>query len=157
MIPRRFFWILDFTMVAFAFCLAYTLWPEFRPILNGMRFQWLSGALQPQTIVGTLPPFHSMAWILVLAGIAAVIALEIGEAYRPLLQQSRARVVITSVVAPIAAGGVITLVLFFEKTSSWSRFFLISFMVLAAILLTLFRMSLRQYFHRRRAAGFYTK
>src|SRR5207245_7872768 len=131
------------------------LWPEFRPFLNGIGYDWLPDALRPQTMVGMLPPFHSLAWILVLAGIAAVIVLEIGEAYRPLLQQSRARVVVTSIVAPIAAGGVITLVLFFEKTSSWSRFFLISFMTLGAVLLTLFRMSLRQCVHARPAAGFY--
>lgn len=157
MIPRRFFWLLDFSVVAFAFCLAYALWPGLHGWMSHLRFPWLPATFQPEPMTGTLPPYHSIGWALLLAGTTAVIALEISNAYQPLLQQSRMRLVITSIIAPVAAGGVITLVLYLQKIFMWSRLFLVSFMALGAAFLLLYRGALRQYFLRRRAAGFYTK
>jgi exopolysaccharide biosynthesis polyprenyl glycosylphosphotransferase len=157
MIPRRFFWILDFAVIAFAFCLAYALWPALHHLLLGMRFDWLPVSLRPYETTGELPPFRVIARMLVVAGIATIFILEAGEAYRPLLRQSRARVVLSSFFAPVGAAGVITLFLFFEKSKDWSRLFLVSFMALGSFALVLFRISLRQYLAQRRAAGFYTK
>src|SRR5438552_16347311 len=103
MIPRRFFWILDFAMIAFAFCLAYALWPALHSVTYTLRFDWLPALLRPETSGGELPSFATIARMLVLAGVAAILILELCEAYRPLLQQSRVRVVISSVRAPIGS------------------------------------------------------
>ncbi len=157
MIPRRFFWVLDFAVVAFAFCLAYALWPALHHLLSGVRFDWMPMTLRPLETTGELPPFHVIARMLVVAGVATIFILEAEEAYRPLLQQSRARVVLSSLFAPVGATGVITLFLFFEKSVGWSRLFLVSFMVFGSAALVLFRVSLRQYLVQRREAGFYTK
>jgi len=157
MIPRRFFWILDFAVMAFAFCLAYALWPALHRFFVDVRFEWLPLWLRPLETGGELPPFRSIARMLAVAGVATIFILEAEEAYRPLLQQSRARVLLSSLFAPIGAAGVITLFLFFEKSVDWSRLFLVSFMVLGSALLIMFRMSLRQYMVQRRRAGFYTK
>ena len=89
MIPRRFFWMLDFAVVAFAFCLAYALWPPLHQWTAHLNFDWLPPALRPESATGELPPFHSVIRILVLGGMAAILALEVGEGYSPLLQQSR--------------------------------------------------------------------
>jgi exopolysaccharide biosynthesis polyprenyl glycosylphosphotransferase len=157
MIPRRFFWILDFAVIAFAFCLAYALWPMLRHLLVGVHFGWLPLPLRPHETIGELPPFQVIARMLAVAGVATIVILEAEEAYRPLLQQSRARVVLTSLFAAVGAAGVITLFLFFEKSVDWSRLFLVSFMFFGSLALVLFRVSLRQYLAQRRAAGFYTK
>ena len=157
MIPRRFFWILDFAVTAFAFCLAYALWPALRHLLSGIHFGWLPLPLRPQETTGELPPFRAIARMLVVAGVATIFVLETAGAYRALLQQSRARVVLSSLIAPVGAAGVITLFLFFEKSIDWSRLFLVSFMVFGSAALVLFRVSLRQYLMQRRRAGFYTK
>jgi exopolysaccharide biosynthesis polyprenyl glycosylphosphotransferase len=95
--------------------------------------------------------------MLVVAGVATIFILEAEEAYRPLLRQSRARVMLSSFFAPVGAAGVITLFLFFEKSKDWSRLFLVSFMAFGSCALVMFRVSLRQYLAQRRAAGFYTK
>lgn len=98
-----------------------------------------------------------MLRIVILAGAAAIIALQFADAYRPLLHQSRWRVLVTSLFAPAVAGGVITLFLFFEKSSDWSRLLLISFMAFGSVALATVRLALRSYFSRRRQSGFYTK
>ena len=157
MIPRRFFWLLDAFAVAFAFALAYAAWPSVRASIRVIDFNRLPVMLRPETATGELPLFTSIAWLMLVAGAAAVVALELGDAYMPLLQQSRARVIVTSLAAIVAAAGVITLVLFFEKKSSWSRLFLSLFMLFGFMALAVMRMSLRAYFNRRRDAGFYTK
>jgi len=157
MIPRRFFWFLDAFAVAFAFCLAYALWPSVRSVTRHVSFDWLPLMLRPEAVIGELPGFRSIAWLMLIAGASAVVVLEMGEAYRPLLQLSRARVIATSIMATVSAAGVITLVLFFEKRAAWSRLFLLLFMLFGSVALAVYRMSLRHYFKRRRDAGFYTK
>jgi exopolysaccharide biosynthesis polyprenyl glycosylphosphotransferase len=157
MIPRRFFWILDFAVIAFAFCLAYAVWPSLHHSLLSVRFDWFPLSLRPAETTGTLPPFRSISRMLAVAGVATIFILEAAEGYRPLLQQSRARVILSSLFAPVGATGVITLFLFFEKSVDWSRLFLVSFMVFGSAALVLFRVSLRQYLAQRREAGFYTK
>jgi exopolysaccharide biosynthesis polyprenyl glycosylphosphotransferase len=157
MIPRRFFWALDFALVAFAFCFAYALWPALHQTTSHFSFHWLPASLRPDAATGELPPFRSMLRIMILAGVAAIIALQFTDGYRPLLQQTRARVLITSLFAPLVSGAVITLFLFFEKSVDWSRLLLISFMILGSVSLATFRVALRSYFSRRREAGFYTK
>ncbi len=157
MIPRRLFWILDFAMVAFAFCLAYALWPLLHQTIAEASFEWLPPMLRPQGETGDLPPFRSMIRMMFLAGVAAIISLHLVRGYRPMLQQSRARVVAGAALAPVAAAAVITMFLFFENRTGWSRLLLITFIVCGMFALGAFRMSLRSYFERRRAAGYYTK
>lgn len=157
MIPRRFFWMLDFAVIAFAFCLAYAIWPLLHDLLLRARFESLPPILHPEPATGELPPFIRIAPTLMLGGAAALFVLEFLEAYRPVLQQTRARVVAYSLAAPLGAAGVITLFLFFEKQVGWSRLFLLTFIALAAAALCAFRLSIRHYFQSRRDAGFYTK
>lgn len=157
MIPRRFFWMLDFAVITAAFCLSYAIWPALHDLLLHIRVQSLPPVLHPEPATGMLPPFTRITPMLVAGGVAALLVLEFLEAYRPLLQQTRARVVVYSIAAPLGAAGVITLLLFFDKQIGWSRLFVLSFIALAALALCTFRMSLRHYFLRRREAGFYTK
>jgi exopolysaccharide biosynthesis polyprenyl glycosylphosphotransferase len=156
MIPRRFFWILDFAVIAFAFCLAYATWPVMHHLFASVPVP-LPAKLRPTISGGDLPPFRAMLQFLFIAGAAAIWALEIGKAYRPLLQQGRWRVLITAIFAPLVASGAVTLVLFFERTGDWSRLLLALFIAFGSLALATFRMSLRSYLRLRREAGFYRK
>ena len=157
MIPRRLFWILDVSVVGFAYCLAYALLPALHSAMRVMRLDWLPEIFRPPALAGELPPLPVIAHVLVLVGFATVLVLEFCGAYRPLLDQSRARVLGYSILAPVSAAGVVTLVLFFEQKTDWSRLFLLAFIALGVIVLFVFRMSLRHYLMRRRDAGFYRK
>ena len=157
MIPRRFFWILDFAVVALAFCLAYALWPWLHSFTHRIDLAWLPAALKPEPVTGELPPFSAVVGPFLVACVAAILVLETLNAYHPILRQSRTRMFVYCVSAPVASAGVITLFFFFEKSAGWSRLFLLTFIVTGAVFLFLFRSTLRQYFKRRLAAGFYTK
>jgi len=95
MIPRRLFWILDFAMVAIAFGIAYAAWPVMHDAVAHVDISRLPAVLQPQPVTTALPEFRSIVWILLVAGCAAILIMEAGEGYRPLLQQSRARLFLT--------------------------------------------------------------
>jgi exopolysaccharide biosynthesis polyprenyl glycosylphosphotransferase len=157
MIPRRFFWILDFAVVAFAFSLAYALWPWLHTLTGRIGLAWLPEMLRPEPVTGELPAFRAGVGVFAVACVAAILVLETLNAYYPILRQSRTRMFVYSVSAPLASAGVLTLFFFFEKRAGWSRLFLLTFIVSAAALLFLFRSALRQYFMRRLEAGFYTK
>jgi exopolysaccharide biosynthesis polyprenyl glycosylphosphotransferase len=157
MIPRRFFWILDFAVVAVAFGLAYELWPWLHHFTREVHLTWLPLILRPEPVTGELPPLRAIGGAFIIACIAAILMLETLNAYYPLLRQSRTRIFVYSVSAPLASAGVMTLFFFFEKKGGWSRLFLLTFIATGAVLLFVFRNALRQYFLRRLAAGFYTK
>lgn len=157
MIPRRFFWILDFAVVAAAFCLAYELWPWLHHFTRQIDLTWLPAGLRPEPVTGELPPLRAVGAALVVACLAAILMLETLNAYYPLLRQSRTRMFVYSVSAPLASAGVMTLFFFFEKKAGWSRLFLLTFIVACAVLLYVLRTALRQYFMGRLEAGFYTK
>ncbi|HEV8435554.1 MAG TPA: sugar transferase [Thermoanaerobaculia bacterium] len=157
MIPRRFFWILDFAVVAVAFCLAYELWPWLHHFTRQIDLTWLPAVLRPEPVTGELPPLRAIGAPFVIACLAAILMLETLNAYHPLLRQSRTRMFVYSVSAPLASAGVMTLFFFFEKKAGWSRLFLLTFIITCAVLLYVFRTALRQYFRGRLEAGFYTK
>src|ERR1043166_1429078 len=157
MIPRRFFWILDLAVVAVAFFLAYELWPWLHHFTRQIDLAWLPVALRPEPVTGELPPLRAVGAAFVIACLAAILMLETLNAYHPLLRQSRTRMFVYSVSAPLASAGVMTLFFFFEKKAGWSRLFLLTFIVTCAVLLYVFRTALRQYYLGRLEAGFYTK
>lgn len=158
MIPRRLFRAVDFLAVVFAFCFAYAIWPELHVhLVDRSSFGWLPASVRPELVTGALPPFHSVAWMIVVGGLMVAFAFEAMGGYEMLLVQSRTRVVLTSIVAPIAAGSMVTLVLFVQKTADFSRLFLVTFIVIAAVSLIIERAALRYYLARRRDAGFYRK
>jgi exopolysaccharide biosynthesis polyprenyl glycosylphosphotransferase len=98
-----------------------------------------------------------MTWMLPLVGIVAIFTLELSGCYKPLIDQSRTRVILSSTIAALMAGSVITFVLFLLRRFESSRLFLVTFIGLGSASLAAVRMALRQYLVQRRAAGFYTK
>ncbi len=157
MIPRRLFWALDFAIVALGFAIAYTVWPEAHRIVDQMSFGWVPPALRPEAGTGALPRPQEILWAIVIAGVTTIVALGVSGGYQAILEQSRTRVWLSSLFAPLCGAGVVTLVLFLGKEREWSRLFVIAFIVLSGICLGSFRSALRQYFRRRRDSGYYQK
>ena len=158
MIPRRIFWLFDLVVLVAAFWAVYALVPTFRPLLTSsglLRARWLQALAAPATWTGQLPPMRELAWI--LAAIAPITLLTLGAMgnYRPLQNQSRARVVVGGFLAPLVGLSFGVLVMESLKANSISRVFLYSFVLSSAVGLIFYRLSLRGYFLQRQAAGFY--
>jgi exopolysaccharide biosynthesis polyprenyl glycosylphosphotransferase len=157
-IPRRFFWLFDVLVLSITFVAAYVIVPQLLPLFapGGMlRLQWVE-ALSP-TIGDQLPPFIELLWIFVIVTPATLLFLEAIGNYGPLLNQSYTRITVGGLLAPLAGLSVLALALFALRAPSWSRLFVFSFVVLAGVALTLYRIGLRLYFRRRQKAGYYAK
>ena len=160
MVPRRFFWFLDLAVLAVAFGLAYLLVPNLQPLfaLNGLfHTHWAVRLLTPALWDGILPPAFDMVWILATMALATLPVLMLGGLCAPLPQQSRTRIVVGSWLAALVGVSLIALVLFALKNPDWSRLFIFSFSVLAALGFSIYRLTLRHYFMLRRNAGVYAK
>lgn len=153
MIPRRLFVLLDLFTLYVAFVTAYAIWPS---VHHGLIGRNIPSLLRPAGS-GTLPPFSDLFWVFLLFAVAALFFLGFAEAYRPLLQQSLSRVVVSSGFASLAATGVLTISLFAFRRLDWSRLFIFSMTALGFVALAALRLSLRSYFRIRRDAGFYAK
>ena len=156
MIPRRFFWAGDFVIIGLALWAAFASWPALHRFALELSTWALPLSVSADAAAG-LPPFSTVARMLLPAGLAVIFCLENLGAYAPLLTQSRTRIILSPIAAAVGAAGLITLLLFFEKQTAWSRLFLVAFIGYGAFALASVRMSLRHYLLRRREAGFYRK
>jgi len=160
MIPRRFFWLFDFLIQSVAFRAAYSLVPHLAPLFapgGPLRKPWLAALASPASWNGQMPPLAEWLWVLLVMAPATLLTLSALGNYRPLLYQSRTRIVVGSFLAPLAGLNLMALVLFALKGPEQSRLFIFSFTLLSGVGLCLHRLVLRQYFVRRRTAGYYTK
>lgn len=153
MIPRRLFVLLDLFTLYLAFVAAYACWPHVHAILGELP---LPAILQPAQ-AGGLPALRELSWMFILFAVTAAFMLGLVDAYRPLLQQSYTRVVVSSFLASVAATGVLTTSLFALRRLDWSRLFVFSVTSASILALLVVRLSLRTYLHIRRKAGFYAK
>jgi exopolysaccharide biosynthesis polyprenyl glycosylphosphotransferase len=104
---------------------------------------------------GKLPPMRDLAWVLAVTAPITLLTLGAAGNYRPLLNQSRARVVVGGFLAPFIGLSFGTLVMLSLRLSSVIRVFLFTFTVLSIASLIFYRLLLRSYFLKRQAAGFY--
>ncbi len=157
MIPRRFFWLADSLMMGVAFGAAYLAFPGLRAwvlgsgVLQYPLFQLLTPA------PGPTPPLSERLWVLLVLAPLTIFWLEAAGNYRPMLQQSRARVLVGGLLAPFGALSVLALVLLAVTDAPPGRLFLFSFTLVSAVLLAGYRSLVRLYYKRRQAAGYYHK
>jgi exopolysaccharide biosynthesis polyprenyl glycosylphosphotransferase len=155
---RRIFWIFDLVCIGFAFILAYAFLP------------WLHQTLQPYNLPGLpfldalkissdpliiRPPISNFGWIFLITCPASILMLDIFGNHNPLLEQSRTRIVLGSLMAPFIGISLAISILFALKNPSWSRLFIFSFAGFSSIGFSLYRLILRQYFLLRQKAGRY--
>jgi exopolysaccharide biosynthesis polyprenyl glycosylphosphotransferase len=160
-IPRTFLALMDIAAVVVAFIDTRLIapWVQWLLLPSGpLRIalpSWMS--LPGSAGFDQFPPLTSVAWIPIVTIPMTVLFMELLGGYRQLVDQSRARLVISSVLSPLIALSFLTLVFFALKTSSSSRVFVFTFGALSVVGLLAYRSTLRWYKRRRRAAGVYAK
>ena len=152
MIPRRFFWLFDTLALGLTFLAAYAVVPVLHVVLGPGSVLDL-----PVPWQGQLPPVGNAAWMFVIMVAAALLVLTAFSNYGRLLNQSRTRIISSSLLAALFGAGLITLVIFTLKSEEWSRLFVASYLLLSALGLSAYRLLLRYYFLQRRAAGYYAQ
>ena len=158
MIPRRFFWLFDAMAVAAAFALAHVLAPLLKvEVIPGGRLRPFLAALgvPPPFTIGEIQPITEMVWVFVVMLAATIIWMEFLGGYKPILHQSRTRIVASALVAPLTGVGFITLMLFTVRSLLYSRLFILLFSVLCVVGLAAYRFILRSYRRRRIRAGYH--
>jgi len=160
MIPRRFFWLFDFLVLSASFLAAYWLFPPMQSTFGPggpLLTPWLEDVISPAAPSGDLPSLLDLLWIFFTMAPTVLLTLAVLGGHRPLLDQSRTRIVACSIGAPFAGLSVIALAVFALKDTSWSRLFIFSFALYSTAALALYRLLLRRYLLFQRATGAYAK
>lgn len=160
MIPRRLFWFADLLVLMVAFLLAYWLMPGVEALFtpDGMLHStWLEDVLMTGAWSGQPQPLIDTLWIFCGLSPATLIVLWVTGSHHSLRHLSRTRIVINSIVAPLAGLSTVTLTLFAFKSFEGSRVLAFTFVITSAVGLSLYRLVIRHYFHLRERAGFYAK
>ena len=159
MIPRRFFWIFDLLVELAAFLTAYAAVANLSNILDPT--EGLGGPLRSLEPLrnwrGELPPINELAWIFLVVAPVTLVVLGVLGNHEPVFSQSRSRIIVGGILAPLSGLGLISLAVFALKNPNWSRLFLFSFSSLSAFGLVSYRLGFRFYSDRRRALGHYAK
>jgi exopolysaccharide biosynthesis polyprenyl glycosylphosphotransferase len=161
MIPRRIFWVFDVFVLGFAFLIAYGIAPvlQWLLVVQGVLPSALQEILLPPA-VGWLRQSLSIVqilWILFTMILSTILFMELWGGYIDLLQQSRTRIVVSSMLSPLIGLSLIALIEFALKDPGGSRLFAFSFAILGGFGLSTYRFGMRSYFLRRQALGFYAE
>ena len=161
-IPRTFLALADIGALGLAFIITGSIAPWVQWLLllpsSPLRLSlptWLSLPGSPS--FDRFPSLLSMVWVPAFTMPLAVLFMELLGGYRQLVDQSPARLLTSSVLAPLLGLSFITLALFALKFSSESRVFIFTFALLAIAGLVMYRGALQLYKKRRLAAGAYAK
>ena len=157
MIPRRFFWLFDLVILIATFWVAYRLTPSVAHLFAlgaPLWAPWIQELFAPSALA-MIPPLRDFTWVLLVMMPSTILFLGLFGNHRPLLVQSRTRIVVGSVAASLVSSGLVTLILFALKSPEWSRIFIFSFTLLSGLVLAAYRLALRQYFMVRRDTGNY--
>lgn len=154
MLPRKFLFVFDILIFGVAFAISYAAVPYVQ--------RWALATLPSTTLSLSaatygVRPAGMLLTIFATMVPATILFLELFGLYEPLLQLSRARVVLGSLAAPIAGLSVITLALFAVHNEKWSRVFVFCFAATSGILLAAERFAFRSYLLRRLESGAYAK
>jgi len=161
-IPRRYFWLFDFTVLGLALVAADFLLPSIQKLiaLSGLaRLPWVGdpaillpwGGGEPGIVV------LEFLWVFLPMIPSTILCMELLGGYRELLNQSYTRMVINGLLSPMIGFSLIATALVMMKSSIMSRLYFFSFMFLGALGLCIYRIAMRMYFMRRRTAGRYAR
>ena len=157
MIPLRIFWLFDAAILTLAFVFAYGLVPRIMQTLMRISPSMREIVFAISQSVATGVPallLKEVMWVLPVTAPITLLALSLLGNHRPLLNQSKARIVVGSFFAPIVGVSFAALVLVAFKNSFASRLLIFAFALVGGLGLSLYRLTLRRYFGQRRAAGY---
>jgi exopolysaccharide biosynthesis polyprenyl glycosylphosphotransferase len=155
--PAAFLILIDLVALVSAFLTAYAVTPDLKTrLLSGTALRgWM--AMLSADPGGEFRPIGETSWVLLVMIFATLFCVQSAGGYRPLSTQSRTRLVLISLLAPLAGLATITLVLFAFRSTSWSRLFIFLFASLSVVELCGSRLLLRWYKVRRIASGFHAR
>lgn len=161
-IPSRFLTLLDVLLLLCAFLAAANLAPWLQRVLaadRAGRVEWLSwlSLTVPQARSAGIPGLDEVVWIPLIMIPATVVFMQLLGGYRPLLGQSRTRVLLSTVGAPLLGLSFVTLVVTAVRLQNTSRALMFSFALASTAGLAFQRFSLRWYKSRRFRAGYYAR
>jgi exopolysaccharide biosynthesis polyprenyl glycosylphosphotransferase len=161
-IPRRLMWAADAGIMTGAILAAYLAAPMLQRLLvsSGLiHVAWLDRLAQlpagPTSSVFR-PVEDILVALCILVPMTALLLNALG-AYRPVERQSRTRLFLSTLVAPVFALSLFTLLLFALHSTGWSRTLLFSYTALTFVGLLSYRTVLRVYKRRRQAQGRYRR
>jgi exopolysaccharide biosynthesis polyprenyl glycosylphosphotransferase len=160
-VPRRFLWLIDLGVLFGAAMFAYVVVPHLQTLFMPgglLRFPWLEWLRLPpaEDHIERWPPFAAVLMFIVMAP-STMVCTQLLGGYRPLLEQSRTRMIVASLCAPLAGSGAIAVVLFVLKFHHVSRLMVFSFMLFSASGFFLYRILFKIYKRRRLLAGAYVE
>lgn len=160
-VPSGFLWLVDVLMQSGALLIAWQLTPYLQQWFSAEtaeRLPWLAGlSLLPAAQAAGLRPLGEILWIPLVGVPVTLLSVQLLGGYRPLLEQSRTRVGLTSFIAPLFGLSVVTLVLITTRNHFTSRALIFSFTLLSGIALLVCRLVIRLYKRRRMLAGHYAR
>lgn len=157
-IPRHFLWLADILSLIAAFQIAYMAAPRVKALALAQSSPvkpWVQ--LFSPELGGEFRPLNEVAWVLLVMSAVTLLSLQGFGGYRPLMRQSRTRVVVSTLVSPLVGLSSVSLIVFTFRSPSWSRLFVFLFTALAALFLCAYRVGFRWYRRQRIASGFYAK
>ena len=160
-IPPTFLVLFD----VLALCLAFALTRPIAPTVQWLLLPsgplhltlplWL--ALPASAHPADFSTLPSLLWLLVITAPTTVLLLALLGAYRPIVDQSRTRLVAGSALSLLLSLSLVTLALFTLKEFGSSRVFTFTFGALGVAALAGYRLSIRSYQQRQLIAGRYAK
>jgi exopolysaccharide biosynthesis polyprenyl glycosylphosphotransferase len=158
--PVSFLVLLDVLSLSAAFLTAYLAAPIIkRLVMTGPQtIQAWALAFSPELRPAFgMRPIGEALWVLPVMAAATILFMQSVDGYRPLVWQSRTRLVLTSFLAPLIGLGTLTVILFALQSGRWSRLFLFLFALFSVLALASYRLLLRWYRDRRFASGYYAR
>jgi exopolysaccharide biosynthesis polyprenyl glycosylphosphotransferase len=160
-VPLGFLFLSDVIMQSGAFLLAWWLSPVTQWLSSSDwagRVQWMAAlSLRPAAEAAGMRPFGEIAWIPLLMVPVTLMFVHLLGGYRPLLERSMTRVVMSSLAAPLFGLSVVTLILIAIRHQTTSRAFIFSFTLFSGLALLACRIAIRVYKRRRLLAGHYAR
>jgi exopolysaccharide biosynthesis polyprenyl glycosylphosphotransferase len=161
-IPRTIFWFLDLAVIGVLFLVLYFLGSSMQFFTaQGMLFEMLPliGFTLPTMLRVQLPPLTDMLWMSIIFSVATILFLQALHAYEDLAEQSRVRILIRSLLAPLVGLGMVALVLYTLQSPTNGILFIFAFelSLLTGMCLGLYRVGFRTYYLYRRNAGYHAK
>jgi exopolysaccharide biosynthesis polyprenyl glycosylphosphotransferase len=160
-IPPTFLVLFDLIALGLAFAMTRPLAPLVQAVLLqlgpwGLTLPaWM--ALPDTASADAFSALPSLIWTLFVTAPTTVLFLALLGGYRPIMDQSRARLIATTALSLLLSLGIVTLMLFTVKDLGASRVFTFTFGGLAIAGLAGYRLSVRVYQHNRLAAGLYAR
>jgi exopolysaccharide biosynthesis polyprenyl glycosylphosphotransferase len=147
-IHRKLFWLFDFLLMLAAFFLTGWLAPAVGALFQpGGPFygHWLE-TLSPAPPTGEFSPLSQFLWVFTIVAPVTVMCVDMLGGHAPLHQQSRLRILVVTLAAPLGGIAFLSTIFFALKLPGYSRVFIFSFASVGCVLVGISRLAGRAWY-----------